>query len=143
MNAAIWVVEPDLETLNALHQNTAVAHLGIEVTEVGADYLQGRMPVDKRTMQPFGLLHGGASALLLETLASAGANHCVPEGRMCVGLEINCNHLRGVGQGWVTGQAQALRVGRSSMVWDLKAWDDQARMVTVGRLTSSVLRRSE
>ena len=139
----IWLVQPDLDALNALHEETAVAHLGIEVTEIGADYLQGRMPVDKRTMQPFGLLHGGASALLLETLASAAANHCVPEGNMCVGLEINCNHLRGVGRGWVTGQARALRIGRSSMVWDLKAWDEDAQMVTVGRLTSSVVPQSD
>ena len=138
----VWLVTPDLEALNVLHRDTAVANLGIEVTEVGADFLKGRMPVDERTKQPFGLLHGGASVLLLETLASAAANHCVPEGKMCVGVEINCNHLRGVGDGWVTGQAQALRVGRSSMVWDLKAWDDQARLVAVGRLTSSVVQQA-
>ena len=141
MSEKIWVSEPVIQALNALHQNTAVAHLGIEMTEVGADYLQGRMPVDARTVQPFGLLHGGASALLLETLASAAANHCVGEGKMCVGLEINCNHLRGVSAGWVTGQARALRVGRSSMVWDLQAWDERARMVTVGRLTTSVVQQ--
>ena len=124
MNAAIWVVEPDLETLNALHQNTAVAHLGIEVTEVGADYLQGRMPVDERTMQPFGLLHGGASALLLETLASAAANHCVdPQQFMCVGMEVNCNHLRGVSSGHVDGRATVVSYNLTSQLWNNDAID--------------------
>ena len=136
---SIWVVTPDLVALNALHQDTAVSHLGIEVVAVGPDYLTGRMPVDARTMQPFGLLHGGASALLLETLASAASNHCVAETHMCVGVEINCNHLHGVAGGWVRGQARALRVGRTSMVWDLEARDDDERLITVGRLTAMVV----
>ena len=135
----VWVQTPDIDGLNALHKNTAVSHLGIEITAVGADSLSGRMPVDERTRQPFGLLHGGASALLLETLASAASNHCVDEAHMCVGLEINCNHLRGATSGWVHGRARALRIGRTSMVWDLEATDEQGRAVTAGRLTAMVV----
>lgn len=143
MTEAIWFVTPDATTLNELHENTAVSRLGITVTDVGDDFLSGRMPVDERTMQPFGLLHGGAAALLLETLASAAANHCVdPQSHMCVGIEINCNHLRGVRSGHVIGRAQAIHVGRSSLVWSLQAWDARERLVTVGRLTSSVVART-
>lgn len=133
------MIEPDIEALNGLHENTAVSQMGILITRVGPDYLAGQMPVDHRTRQPFGLMHGGAAALLLETLASAAANHCVnPETHICVGLELNCNHLRGVQEGTVTGVARAIHVGRSSMVWGLQAIDDQSREVTVGRLTSAV-----
>ena len=137
---AIWNTRPDVDALNQLHEGCAVAHMGIIMTAVGDDYLQGTMPVDHRTIQPFGLMHGGAAALLLETLASAAANHCVDlETHMCVGLEINCNHLRGVREGVVTGRAQALHVGRASSVWDVRAWDAQQRLVSVGRLTSAVV----
>ena len=114
--------------------------MGIEILEVGDDYIVGTMPVDQRTMQPFGLLHGGAAVMLLETLASAAANHCVDtQTSICVGVEVNCNHLRGVGAGRVTGKAQAVHVGRSSMVWSLEARDDQQRLVTIGRMTSAVV----
>ena len=109
---SIWVVTPDAQALDALHQDSAVAHLGIKIAAVGDDYLSGTMPVDGRTMQPFGLLHGGAAVLLLETLASAAANQCVdPDTHMCVGVEINCNHIRGVRDGHVLGTAQALHIG--------------------------------
>lgn len=141
MSDSIWFAVPDLDALNALHENTAVSRLGIEVTEVGADYLAGRMPIDDRTLQPFGLMHGGAAVLLLETLASAAANHCVdPSKHMCVGVEVNCNHVRGARSGSVVGRAQALHIGRTSMVWGLEARDEAGRLVTVGRLTSSVVR---
>ena len=140
MGDAVWVVKPDIEALNTLHEGCAVAHMGIEMTEVGDDYLCGRMPVDERTRQPFGLLHGGSAVLLLETLASAAANHCVdPEKHMCVGMEVNCNHLRGVRSGHVTGKATALLIARTSMVWQLEAFDDKGRQVTAGRLTASVV----
>ncbi|MEM9620433.1 MAG: hotdog fold thioesterase [Pseudomonadota bacterium] len=140
MTQRIWHVEPDLQALNELHENTAVARLGIRMTAVGDNYLAGQMPVDTRTIQPFGLMHGGAAALLLETLASAAANHCVdPATQICVGLELNCNHLRGVRSGLVSGRATALHIGRTSMVWTLQAHDEQQRLVTAGRLTSAVL----
>ena len=137
---SIWVVTPDAQALDALHQDSAVAHLGIKVAAVGDDYLSGTMPVDARTMQPFGLLHGGAAVQLLETLASAAANHCVnPDTHMCVGVEINCNHIRGVRDGHILGTAQALHIGRATMVWSLEARDAQGRLVTAGRLTSAVV----
>lgn len=138
----IWVVRPDADRLNALHENSAVARLGIQVTEVGPDYLVGSMPVDERTRQPFGLMHGGAAVLLLETLASAAANHCVdPETHICVGLEVNCNHVRAAREGTVYGRACALHVGRSSMVWSLEVRDERGRLITTGRLTSAVTSR--
>ena len=136
----IWFAAPDVDALNVLHRNSAVANLGIEVTRVGPDYLEGRMPVDERTLQPFGLLHGGAAVLMLETLASAAANHCVdPATHMCVGLEVNCNHLRAARSGDVMGRARALHVGRTTLVWDLQAWDDRNRQITAGRLTSVIV----
>lgn len=135
----IWVEQPSVEALNQLHENTAVSRLGIVVTEVGANYLEGKMPVDERTKQPFGLMHGGSAVLLLETLASAAANHCVDtKAQICVGLEINCNHVRAAKSGWVRGRATALHVGRSSMVWQLEVHDEKDRLVTTGRLTSAV-----
>jgi len=136
----IWIVPPDLAALDALHENSAVAHLGIEMVAVGPDFITGRMPVDARTMQPFGILHGGAAVLLLETLASAAANHCVdPATHICVGMEVNCNHLRSVRGGVIEGKAQALHIGRSSMVWSLEARDERGRLVSAGRLTSRVV----
>ncbi len=140
MTDSIWVQVPDIDALNALHQDTAVSNLAIVVTAVGSNFISGRMPVDARTKQPFGLMHGGAAVLLLETLASAAANHCVDLAtHMCVGVEVNCNHVRGVRSGYVEGTAQALHIGRSTMVWGLQAHDDKGRLVTVGRLTSAVV----
>ena len=137
----IWVVRPEVDALNQLHEGCGVAHLGIEIEQVGPNYIEGSMPVDERTTQPFGLLHGGAAAMLLETLGSAAANHCVDERHICVGLEINCNHIRGVRSGRVVGRAEAVHVGRSSMVWALTATDEAGRLVTSGRLTSQVLEK--
>jgi 1,4-dihydroxy-2-naphthoyl-CoA hydrolase len=135
----IWQTLPDVDALNALHENTAVAHLGIVVTAAGPNYLAGTMPVDQRTRQPFGLLHGGATVLLLETLASAASNHCVAPQQMCVGLEVNCNHIRGVSAGLITGRAEAVHIGRSSLVWSLSAHDQKQRLVATGRLTAAVV----
>ena len=140
MTDSVWVTRPDAAALNALHEGTAVANLGIEITEVGDNYLCGRMPVDERTKQPFGLMHGGAAVLLLETLASAAGNHCVDIERfMCVGMEVNCNHLRGVRSGFVHGRASAVHVARTSMVWQLEAFDAEGRQVSAGRLTCAVI----
>jgi 1,4-dihydroxy-2-naphthoyl-CoA hydrolase len=138
----IWQARPDLDALNALHAGTAVSALGIALTEVGDDYLRGAMVVDARTRQPFGLLHGGAAALLAETVASAAANHCVDPTRFtCVGLEINCNHLRGVRDGTVTATARPLHVGRRTQVWEIRVEDETGRLVNVARLTASVVER--
>ncbi len=113
--------------------------LGIVFTALGDDYLSATMPVDGRTRQPYGLLHGGASVLLAETLGSTGGNLCVPDGRACVGIEINANHVRGVRDGVVTGTARPLHVGASTQVWDIRIVDERQRLVCVSRLTLAVV----
>ena len=99
----IWKRPISVEELTAIHKDTAPAHLGIEFLEVGDDFIRGRVPVDARTRQPYGLLHGGVSVVLAETLGSCGAVYCCPPGYRAVGLDINANHLRGATSGWVTG----------------------------------------
>lgn len=129
-----------IEDLNAHTALTAVSHLGIRITELGEDFLRGTMPVDERTKQPYGLLHGGSSALLAETLASMAANMCLEkEGQQAVGLELNCNHVRAVRQGTVTGTARPVHVGRKTQVWDIRIEDEQARLCCVSRLTLAVV----
>ena len=114
--ASIFRRPRTMEELNAHSLNTAVSHLGIAITEIGEDFLRGTMPVDQRTKQPYGLLHGGSSAMLAETLASVAANMCVEkEGQQAVGLELNCNHVRAVTQGVVTGTARPVHVGRKTL----------------------------
>ena len=131
-----------LEALNALSAGTAMEPLGIEFTELGPDFLCATMPVDRRTRQPYGLLHGGASALLAETLASLAANLCVadPEQEQAVGIELNANHVRAVTAGVVTGTARPLHVGRNTQVWDIRIEDEQARLVCASRLTLAIRR---
>ncbi|MBB3342394.1 MULTISPECIES: hotdog fold thioesterase [unclassified Luteimonas] len=128
-----------VEQLNALSANTAIATLGIVFTEIGPDYLRATMPVDARTHQPYGLLHGGASALLAETIGSTAGGLAAPEGCGVVGIEINANHLRGVRSGTVTGTARALHVGRSTQVWDIRIEDAGGRLVCASRLTLAVI----
>ena len=128
-----------LDALNALSRGTAMEPLGIAFTEIGPDYLRGTMPVDARTRQPYGLLHGGASALLAETLGSTAGGLCVEEGQGVVGIEINANHLAGVRQGLVTGTARALHVGRSTQVWEIRIEDDRGRLACISRLTLAVV----
>ncbi len=129
---------PDLARLNA--GGTLNESLGIEITEIGSDFVRGRMPVDARTKQHFGLLHGGASAALAETLGSIGGNLCVdPERWVAVGLEISANHLRPVTGGWVTGTARPLHLGRSTQVWDIRIEDDAGKLSCISRLTLSVI----
>jgi len=128
-----------LEALNALSAGTAMEPLGIEFTELGPDFLCATMPVDRRTHQPYGLLHGGASVLLAETLGSTAAMLCAAEGERCVGIEINANHLRAVRAGVVTGTARPLHVGRQTQVWEIRIEDEAQRLVCVSRLTVAVL----
>lgn len=136
----IWHSPIDLSEINKMGVGTAVAHLGIEFTDFGPDWLRARMPVDQRTIQPFGLLHGGASVLLAETLGSVGANLCFDSTRhYCIGQEINANHLRAVRQGWVSGHASPIHRGRSSQVWEIRISDDDDRLVCISRLTMAVL----
>ncbi len=127
--------------LNALSRDTAMVPLGIEFTEIGPDYVRGTMPVDARTHQPFGLLHGGASVLLAETLGSTAGGLCVDEGQSVVGIEINANHLAGVREGKVTGTARPLHVGRSTQVWEIRIEDDLGRLACISRLTLAVVPR--
>jgi len=128
-----------VEQLNAMSKNTACDVLGIVFTEIGADYLRGTMPVDARTHQPFGILHGGASVLLAETLGSTAGLLCVPEGQAVVGMEINANHLRAVRSGIVTGTARALHLGRNTQVWEIRIEDERGRLVCISRLTLAVI----
>ncbi|WP_442682894.1 hotdog fold thioesterase [Stenotrophomonas sp. JC08] len=129
-----------LEALNRLSQGTLIEHLGIVFTAAGEDWLQATMPVDARTRQPYGLLHGGASVVLAETLGSSAGNLCVDTAQqMCVGLEINANHLRAARSGQVTGTARALHVGRTTQVWEIRIENDAGKPVCVSRLTLAVV----
>jgi len=136
----IWHTRPTLESLLAESRDTMMAHLGIEYLEVGDDYLRGRMPVDHRTLQPMGLLHGGASLVLAETVGSVAANHCVDRARSrCVGLEINANHTRSAKSGWVIGTARPAHLGRTTQVWEIRIEDDSGRLVCLSRLTMAIV----
>ncbi|NEM97551.1 PaaI family thioesterase [Pontibacter burrus] len=129
-----------LERVKEWSKNTLVEHLGIEITEVGEGYLVGKMPVDFRTHQPMGLLHGGASVVLSETLASIGAALQVDlTKKACVGLEINANHIRGVKEGWVYGKATVLHNGRSTQVWETKITNEAGDLVCISRMTVAVI----
>ncbi|MDE1556159.1 MULTISPECIES: hotdog fold thioesterase [Comamonas] len=136
---ALWLKPAIPEEINARSADTAVAHLGIEITEVGDDYLVGRVPVDHRTKQPFGLLHGGVSVVLAETLGSIAAFHASPEGHLAVGLDINANHLRAVRSGWVTGTARPVHIGRTTQVWQIDMVDERGQMNCVSRITMAIL----
>jgi 1,4-dihydroxy-2-naphthoyl-CoA hydrolase len=135
----IWQqpVSPDI--LTHISKNTAVAHLGIEFLEVGDDFLSARVPVDPRTHQPYGLLHGGVSVVLAETLGSCGAGFSIPEGYSAVGLDINANHLKGVKSGWVTGVARPVHRGRTTHVWQIDMRNDAGELSCVSRITMAIL----
>jgi len=137
----IWKKEINLEKLNRSSIDTAIAQLGIKYTEIGDNYLQGTMPVDTRTIQPHGLLHGGASVVLAETLGSVAANLAVDENLVCVGTEINASHLRSVRKGFVTGTAKAVRLGRSAQVWQIDICDQRGHLICSSRLTVAVITR--
>ncbi|WP_144900552.1 hotdog fold thioesterase [Luteimonas cucumeris] len=117
--------------------------LGIVMTEIGPDYLRATMPVDARTHQPYGLLHGGASVALAETLGSSAGGLCVGPDQGVVGIEINANHLRGVRSGTVTGTARPLHVGRSTQVWEIRIEDERGRLACISRLTLAVIDRAD
>lgn len=139
---SIWRSLQSVESLNAEAAGTLVRTLGILFTEIGADYIRGTMPVDERTRQPFGLLHGGASVALAETLGSMGSNMCVDRSReQCVGQEINANHLRPMRSGQVTGTARPLHLGARSHVWSIEIVNESGARVCVSRLTMAVVQR--
>ena len=136
---SIWTTPISIELLTERSARTAVARLGIEFIEIGDDFIRGRVPVDERTHQPSGILHGGVSVLLAETLGSCGAAHSAPAGHRVVGLDINANHLRSVSSGWVEGTARPVHIGRSTQVWQIELVDEQGRMTCLSRLTMAVL----
>jgi 1,4-dihydroxy-2-naphthoyl-CoA hydrolase len=137
---SIWFAPFTLDEIQQYSRGTMDDHLDIQFTEIGPDYLRATMPVDRRTVQPFGLLHGGASVVLAESLGSVAAQHCVDLAKFsCVGVEINANHVRSVRSGRVTGTARPLHVGKRVQVWDIRIEDEQGRLSCISRLTVSVL----
>jgi 1,4-dihydroxy-2-naphthoyl-CoA hydrolase len=142
MTASIWFRPYTLEQLR-FYRASLPMHLGIEFTEIGPDFLRGRMPVDDRTRQPFGILHGGASVALAETLGSTAAGLVVdPDKYRVVGQEINANHVRAVSDGFVIGTARPFHIGRRSHVWEIRIADEQERPVCISRITMFVVEKS-
>jgi len=138
--ASVFLAPVDVAALNALSADTVIAQLGIVFTAAGEDWLQATMPVDARTHQPYGILHGGASVVLAETVGSSAGNLCVDTAQhICVGLEINANHVRAKREGVVTATARALHLGRSTQIWDIRIEDEQGRLVCASRLTLAVV----
>jgi 1,4-dihydroxy-2-naphthoyl-CoA hydrolase len=136
---SIWKKPISVELLTAISIDTANTHLGIEFLEVGDDFIKARVPVDKRTRQPYGLLHGGVSVVLAETLGSCGAAFASPEGTKAVGLDINANHLRGTTSGWVTGTARPVHIGRTTHVWHIDMHNEAGELTCVSRITMAIL----
>jgi 1,4-dihydroxy-2-naphthoyl-CoA hydrolase len=129
-----------LHELNKFSANTMTERIGIEITEIGDDYLKGKMPVDEKTVQPYGILHGGASAALAETLGSlAGSLTLDPEKEYCVGMEINANHVKSVRSGYVYGKASPIHIGRSTQIWEIRIEDGAGKLVCISRLTLAVV----
>ena len=137
--ARIWTQPLSVDILREVHRGTSPEHLGIEFLEVGDDTISARMPVDARTRQPYGILHGGISVVLAETLGSCGAAFSSAPEQRTVGLEINANHLRAVSSGWITGTARPIHRGRSTHVWQIDVADDAGRPVCISRITLAVL----
>jgi 1,4-dihydroxy-2-naphthoyl-CoA hydrolase len=135
----VWTQDISVQILTDLHVGTAVQHLGMEFLEVGDDFITARVPVDSRTKQPYGLLHGGVSVVLAETLGSCGAAFSCPPGHRAVGLDINANHLKGATSGWVTGTTRPVHIGRSTQVWQIDLQNDAGELTCVSRITMAVL----
>lgn len=137
---ALWKTHTTLEQLKERSKDTLMEHLGIEYLEIGDDYLKARMPVDARTKQPAGLLHGGASVSLAETLGSIAATLCLDsEKKEVVGLEINANHIRSVREGWVTGVTKPIHVGGTTQIWETRIYNEQDKLVCISRLTVAII----
>lgn len=140
---SIWKVTPSMEQLQALRRGTMVEYIDIRFTEMGPDYLRATMPVDHRTVQTMGILHGGASVALAETVGSTAANLCLDSKKQaCVGQDINANHLRPVASGLVTATARPVHIGTRSQVWQIDIHDERNRLVCVSRLTMAIINRT-
>ena len=136
----IWHTRPDPEEVDRYHQKTASYSLGIRFTEVGDDWIAARMPTTERTRQPYGTIHGGVNLVLAETLASVGAAHCVDRERFRVfGQEINGNHLRPNYEGWVTGTARVIHLGRQTQVWGIEIVNEAGKLTCISRMTMAVV----
>lgn len=134
----IWHKRPTPQILNDIHQGCAISHLGIKITEVGNDFLVGTMPVDSRTTQPYGLLHGGATVLLIETLGSAASYACIDvEKRFAVGIEVNANHISSARSGFITGVCKPIHIGFLTHIWEVRVYHED-KLLAVSRLTVSV-----
>lgn len=137
---SIWKEKIDLTIAAQRSKNTMVERLGIEFIDIGEDYIKAKMPVDHRTKQPLGIMHGGASCTLAETVGSIAANYVIDSAKQyCVGLEINTNHIRAVRSGYVIGTAKPFHIGRSTQVWGIEITDEKGRLISVNRLTMAVL----
>jgi len=137
-----FLQKPSVEDLNKLGKNTISEVLGMSFTEIGNNYLIAKMPVDKRTHQPYGLLHGGASVVLAETLGSVAAMLMVdPEKFYCVGLDINANHIRGIKEGWVYGKTTPVHIGRTTQVWHIEIKNEREQLICVSRITMAVVKK--
>ena len=140
---SIWYKSINLEELELRNKNTMSEYLGIEFIEIGDDFIIAKMPVDHRTKQPVGIMHGGASCVLAETVGSIAANYCVDLTKYyCVGLDINTNHIRSIREGFVYATAKPFHIGRSTQVWGIDIVNDKQQMISVNRLTMTVLARS-
>jgi 1,4-dihydroxy-2-naphthoyl-CoA hydrolase len=136
----MWKSPNTLDQLKEMSKDTMIEHLGIEFLEIGSVYLKAKMPVNSNTRQPAGILHGGASAALAETLGSVAASMCTAGTRKrVVGLEINANHIRPVAGGWVTGITAPIHVGNTTQIWDVRIYDEQEKLVCISRLTVAVI----
>ena len=136
---SIWKQPLTLVHLHTIHQNTAVERLGIEFLEIGDDFIRARVPVDERTRQPYGVLHGGVSVVLAEALGSCGAAYASPVGHRVVGLDINANHIKSVTSGWVIGTSRPLHIGRTTHVWQIELRNEAGELTCVSRITMAVL----
>lgn len=138
----IWKTPFTLEEIEEFTNNTLVTHLGIKIVKIGLDYLVGSMPVDQRTKQPYGILHGGASVAFAESLGSLAANMATENNKQCVGLDINANHLTRVTDGFLIGVAKPIHIGRSTHVWEIKISKESGQLVCISRLTMAVIEAS-
>jgi len=132
-----------LESLNKMSDNSLPGLLGIEFTEIGDDFIAARMPVDERTRQPLGLLHGGASVALAETLGSVAAMLCLDDSRFCVGLEINANHIKSIRNGFVTGRTKPVHIGKQTHVWEIRITNESNELICISRITMAILEKKK
>jgi len=144
MSKSIWFRAPDIDAIRALLPGTVCDVMGMNITEIGDDFIRGTLPVDSRTFQPLGLVHGGANVVLAETLGSIGANMVIDDAQFhCVGQEVNANHLRGVRKGLITGTATMAYKGKRSQVWQIEIEDERGRLTCLSRLTIAVVKKVE